>query len=80
MDNHEEKKRMPIRDMREAKNLTRNKVSVFVGISERALQNVEDGTSTPKAEVLAKLAKLYEKPLKAVFEAVGIDVTGVPND
>ena len=71
---------MPIRDIRESQKLSRRKVSAFIGISERALQNVEDGTSIPQPEVLANLAKLYKKSLKVIFESVGIDVTDVPDD
>ena len=80
MENNDLKKRMPIRDIRESQKLSRRKVSAFIGISERALQNVEDGTSIPQPEVLANLAKLYKKSLKVIFESVGIDVTDVPDD
>ena len=69
-----------LRQFREELGLTRPQVRQYTGIAERTLVDLEKGKSIPNVENLVALSRLYNKSLKAMLEAMKIDVSGIPDD
>ncbi|MEG3439898.1 helix-turn-helix transcriptional regulator [Pannus brasiliensis CCIBt3594] len=70
----------PLRQLRERLGLTRPQVKQVIGVSERRQADWEDGSALPSMENAAQLARLYSVSLKTIYQAVGIDVSGIPDD
>ena len=75
-----EKEKSPLRQIRESLGLTRPQVKQFIGVSERTQADWESGKFAPSMENAASLARLYKVSLKTLYKAVGIDITGIPDD
>ena len=70
----------PVRIFREELGLTRFQVRLKTGIAERTLADIESGKSLPNLENFLSLTKLYKKSLKEMLKAMGLDVSGIPDD
>ncbi|HBK97400.1 MAG TPA: hypothetical protein DD001_08690 [Microcoleaceae bacterium UBA10368] len=75
-----EKKKSPLRLLREQAGLTRPQVKEKIGISERRQADWESGKALPNAENILAIAKLYQISLKNMFRLLGLDVTKIPDD
>lgn len=75
-----EKKKSPLRILREKAGLTRPQVKEKIGISERRQADWESGKALPNAENILAMAKLYQVSLKNIFRLLGLDVTKIPDD
>ena len=75
-----EKKKSPLRLLREKAGLTRPQVKEKIGISERRQADWESGKALPNAENILAMASLYQVSLKTMFELLGLDVTKIPDD
>lgn len=69
-----------MRVFREELGLTRVELGRRIGLSERSLADIELGNSTPKLETVVALARECKKSLKVMTKALGIDVSGIPDD
>ena len=69
-----------LRDFREDLGLSRTEVRLQTGVAERSLSDIEAGRAIPKLENLLALTRLYNKPLKVMIAALGMDVSGIPDD
>lgn len=69
-----------MRDFREDLGLTRFDVRLKTGITERSLADIEAGRSIPKLTNLLALTRLYDKSLKEMISALGIDVSDIRDD
>lgn len=70
----------PLRLLREKAGLTRPQVRDMIGVSERRQADWETGKAMPNAENIAALCRLYQVPLKKMFESLGVDVSHIPDD
>lgn len=77
-ENQEEKS--PLRLLREQANLTQFQLRQRIGVSERRLSDWENRKALPNIENAVALAKTFKVSLKQLCIALGIDVTGVPDD
>ncbi|MGB8689427.1 MAG: helix-turn-helix transcriptional regulator [Microcoleus sp.] len=75
-----EKKKSPLRLLREKAGLTRPQVKEKIGISERRQADWESGKALPNAENILAMANLYQVSLKNMFRLLGLDVTKIPDD
>ncbi len=50
--------------------LTIDEVAALSGVSARSIKRYEDGPTTPSAEALASLARVYGKPESAFIKEV----------
>ena len=71
---------LTVRDFREDLGLTRFDVRVKTGITERSLADIEAGRSIPKLQNLLALTRLYDKSLKEMVTALGMDVSDIKDD
>lgn len=76
----QDKEKSPLRKLREGLGLTRPQVKQVINVSERRQADWEDGKAIPSMENAASLARLYKVSLKALYKAVGIDTSGIPDD
>ncbi|ELS04822.1 putative transcriptional regulator with C-terminal CBS domains [Xenococcus sp. PCC 7305] len=74
------KDNLTVRDFREDLGLTRFDVRLKTGITERSLADIEAGRSIPKLTNLLALTRLYDKSLKEMISALGIDVSDIRDD
>lgn len=74
------KEKTPVRVFREELGLTRVELGRRIGLSERSLADIELGNSIPKLETVVSLARECKKSLKEMISALGIDVSGIPDD
>lgn len=56
-----------IKILRKTANLTQNKLSEQVGISEKYLQYIEKGSRQPSLKTIYKLAEAFNTPVKNLF-------------
>lgn len=77
-ENQEEKS--PLRLLREQAKLTQFQLRQRIGVSERRLSDWENRKALPNLENAVVLAKTLRVSLKQLCLALGIDVTGVPDD
>jgi DNA-binding XRE family transcriptional regulator len=80
MKDNSKKEKTPVRVFREELGLTRVELGRRIGLSERSLADIELGNSTPKLETVVALARECKKSLKVMVNALGIDVSGIPDD
>lgn len=80
MKDNSKKEKTPVRVFREELGLTRVELGRRIGLSERSLADIELGNSTPKLETVVALARECKKSLKVMIKALGIDVSGIPDD
>ncbi|NJL51347.1 MAG: helix-turn-helix transcriptional regulator [Hydrococcus sp. SU_1_0] len=80
MKDNSKKEKTPVRVFREELGLTRVELGRRIGLSERSLADIELGNSIPKLETVVALARECKKSLKVMIKALGIDVTGIPDD
>lgn len=59
---------LKIREIRNARNLTRDNINQLTGISKRALVNIESGESIPKLETLILLSICLKVDLISIFK------------
>ena len=78
--NNSKKDSFTLRDFREDLGLSRTDVRLHTGVAERSLSDIEAGRAIPKLENLLALTRLYKKPLKVMIAALGMDVSGIPDD
>ena len=78
--NNSKKNGLTVRDFREDLGLSRTDVRLQTGVAERSLSDIEAGRAIPKLENLLALTRLYKKPLKEMISALGMDVSGIPDD
>ena len=76
--NNREKK--PVRVFREELGLTRVELGRRIGLSERSLADIELGNSIPKLETVVALSRELKKSLKVMVQALGLDVSDIPDD
>ena len=69
-----------LKKLREECHLTQQKLSRMVGITERRLSAWENGKAKPSLENAASLARSLNISLKSLFDALEIDVDGIPDD
>ena len=69
-----------MRVFREEMGITRVEFGRRIGISERSLANIELGNSLPKLKTLVAMARECKKSLKEMVNALGIDVSDIPDD
>lgn len=69
-----------LRLFREAAELTRTELGRRIGVSERQIYDWENGIKMPRIDRAVALARELKVPMKKVCLAIGIDVTGVPDD
>lgn len=74
------KEKLPVRVFREDLGLSRVELGRRIGISERSLADIELGKSIPKLETVVALARECNKSLKVMVQAIGIDVSDIPDD
>ena len=81
-ENHQEnqEEKSPLRLLREQAKLTQFQLRQRIGVSERRLSDWENRRALPNLENAAALAKTLRVSLKQLYIALGIDVTGVPDD
>lgn len=81
-ENHQEnqEEKSPLRLLREQAKLTQFQLRQRIGVSERRLSDWENRKALPNLENAAALAKTLRVSLKQLYIALGIDVTGVPDD
>lgn len=70
----------PLRLLRERANKTQSQLAHDIGVSDRRIRDWEKGLALPSMENAAVLAQYYKVSLKEIFKAVGIDVSGIPDD
>lgn len=75
-----EKEKTPLRILREEKGYTRPQVKAVIGVSERRQADWESGEAVPSLENAIALARLYKVSLKTLCKAIGLDVSGIPDD
>ena len=75
---HREK--TPVRVFREELGITRVELGRRIGLSERSLADIELGNSIPKLETVVALCREFKKSFKVMIEALGIDVSDIPDD
>ena len=68
-----------LRQMREERRLTRPQVRDAIGVSERMQADWENGKSIPDSANMLALARFYGVGLKKIYEACGLDVSGIPD-
>lgn len=69
-----------MRLIREGLGYTRLQVRAMIGVSERRQADWENGEALPSLENAVALARLYGISLKTLCKAIGLDVSGVPDD
>lgn len=81
-ENHQEnqEEKSPLRLLREQAQLTQFQLRQRIGVSERRLSDWENKKAFPNLENTVALAKTLGVSLKQLCIALGIDVTGVPDD
>jgi transcriptional regulator with XRE-family HTH domain len=79
-ENHQQQEKSPLRLLREQAGLTRPQVKQRIGISERRQADWESGKALPSAENIAALCRMYSVSLKTMFQALGVNVSGIPDD
>lgn len=62
------KKRLRLREMRLQAGLTQEQVAQYIGKEPNAISRYENGAREVGAEILIKLAELYDCPVGALFE------------
>ena len=70
----------PLRLLREDAQLTQFQLRQLIGISERRLSDWENGKALPNLENAVVLARTFKISLKHLCAALGLNVTGVPDD
>lgn len=78
--NNHDCEKLPVRVFREELGYTRVEFGRRIGISERSLANIELGNSLPRLETLVAMARECKKSLKEMVNALGIDVSDIPDD
>lgn len=66
-----------LRDCRESKHLTREKLAEICDISDRCISNIERGVSNPKADTFMKLYKALEiqpEVLEVICEDIELNI------
>lgn len=66
-----------LRDSREGKHLTREKLAEMCNVSDRCISNIERGVSEPKITTVVKLAKALEidsNVIEEVFKDIELNV------
>jgi DNA-binding XRE family transcriptional regulator len=74
------REKTPVRVFREELGITRVELGRRIGLSERSLADIELGNSVPKLETVVAMCRELKKSLKVMVDALGIDVSGIPND
>jgi transcriptional regulator with XRE-family HTH domain len=69
-----------LRRLREAAQLTRTELGRRIGVSERQIYDWENGIKLPRIDRAVALARELGVSLQTVCKAIGIDVTGVPEE
>jgi transcriptional regulator with XRE-family HTH domain len=79
-ENRQTQDKLPLRLLREQAGLTRPQVKQIIGVSERRQADWELGKAMPSVENVVALCRLYQVSLKAMCEALGLDISGIPDD
>ncbi len=70
----------PLRLLRERAGLTQPELGRQVGVSDRNIRDWENGSSMPRIDRAAALARVLKISLKDLCRALGVDVSGIPDD
>ena len=69
-----------LRELREQAGYSQEGLGRIVGCSFRSISEWESGRQTPRFDNAVELAKALKVSLKTVATAMGIDVSGVPDE
>jgi transcriptional regulator with XRE-family HTH domain len=69
-----------LRLLREAAELTRSELGRRIGVSERQIYDWENGIKLPRIDRAVALARELGVSLQTMCRAIGIDVTGLPDE
>ncbi len=69
-----------LRFLREAAELTRSELGRRIGVSERQIYDWENGIKLPRIDRAVALARELGVSLQTMCRAIGIDVTGIPDE
>ncbi|MEQ8998124.1 MAG: helix-turn-helix transcriptional regulator [Coleofasciculus sp. B1-GNL1-01] len=69
-----------LRRIRESAKLTRSELGRRIGVSERQIYDWENGIKLPRIDRAVALARELGVSLQTVCGAMGLDVTGVPDE
>lgn len=64
---------------RKEKNLTQVEVAEKIGITQKHLSEIETGLKFPSAAVIEDLAKIFDKPVSALFGGTDVNVYDMSN-
>lgn len=68
-----------VQRFRKEKNLTQVEVSEKIGITQKHLSEIETGLKFPSASVIEDLAKIFGKPVSALFGGTDLNVYDMSN-
>lgn len=69
-----------LRLLREAVQLTRSELGRRIGVSERQIYDWENGIKLPRIDRAVALARELGVTIQTVCSAIGLDVTGIPDE
>lgn len=64
---------------RKEKNLTQVEVAEKIGITQKHLSEIETGLKFPSAAIIESLAKIFDKPVSALFGGTDVNVYDMSN-
>ncbi|MGB5592541.1 MAG: helix-turn-helix transcriptional regulator [Crocosphaera sp.] len=70
----------PLRDLIEQAGYTQKSFSKALNRAYSTVQFYVAGQKTPSSEILADMCRLLDRSPKEVMAALGIDVSGIPDD
>ncbi|MCB0650572.1 MAG: helix-turn-helix transcriptional regulator [Saprospiraceae bacterium] len=57
-----------IRVERAIKNITQEQLAQLIGVSRQSINAIESGKYVPSTVLALKLARVFEKPIEAIFQ------------
>ncbi|BAU65671.1 hypothetical protein STA3757_30600 [Stanieria sp. NIES-3757] len=78
--NQTKKKESPLKTLREAAGLTQPELSQKLHCGIRIISHWENGTKIPRFDNAIALARELNVSLKTLAQAIGLDVSDIPDD
>ncbi len=64
-----------LKELRESKGLSQQKLGDVLGVSRQTINSVENGKFDPSLTLAIKLTRFFDKPIDSIFEHKGLKMT-----